>query len=49
MGEVFLGSEALAAAALNDYQLRRWYRTIFRDVYIPKRDTPSLDDRILGA
>jgi len=49
MGEVFLGSEALAAAALNDYQLRRWHRTIFRDVYIPKRDTPSLDDRILGA
>jgi hypothetical protein len=49
MGEVFLGSEAIAAAALNDYQLRRWYRTIFRDVYIPKRDEPSLDDRTVGA
>jgi hypothetical protein len=49
MGDVFLGSEALAAAALNEYQLRRWYRTIFRDVYVPKRDEPSLDDRVLGA
>jgi hypothetical protein len=48
MGDVFLGSEALAAA-LNDYQLRRWYRTIFRDVYVPKGDPPSLDDRVLGA
>lgn len=49
MGEVFVGSEALAAAALNDYQLRRWYRTIFRDVYMLKRDEPSLEDRALGA
>ena len=49
MGEVFLGSEAVAAAALNDYQLRRSYRTIFRDVYIPKRNEPSLDDRTVGA
>jgi hypothetical protein len=49
MGEVFIGSEAIAAGRLNDYQLRRWYRTIFRDVYIPKRLQPSLDDRIVGA
>jgi hypothetical protein len=49
MGDVFIGSEAIAAGTLNEYQLRRWYRTIFRDVYIAKRDQPSLDDRILGA
>ncbi|OBH18591.1 endonuclease domain-containing protein [Mycobacterium sp. E3247] len=49
MGEVFSGSDAIAAAALNEYQLRRWYRPIFRDVYIPKRQEPSLDDRIFGA
>ncbi|HTY33177.1 hypothetical protein [Mycobacterium sp.] len=49
MGEVFLGGEAIAAATLTEYQLRRWYRPIFRDVYIPKRHEPSLDDRILGA
>jgi hypothetical protein len=49
MGEVFIGTEAIAAGTLNDYQLRRWYRTIFRDVYIPKRLQPSLDVRIVGA
>jgi len=49
MGDVFLGSEAIAAAALNDYQLRRWYRAIFRDVYIAKPDEPTLENRILGA
>jgi hypothetical protein len=49
MGEVFLGSEAIAASALTEYQLRRWYRPLFRDVYVPKRVEPSLDDRILGA
>jgi hypothetical protein len=49
MREVFIGSEAITAAALNEYQLRRWYRTVFRDVYIPKGDEPSLEERILGA
>ena len=49
MGEVFIGSEAIAAGTLTEYQLRRWYRSIFRDVYVSKWDEPSLDDRILGA
>jgi hypothetical protein len=49
MGEVFVGSEAISAGALNEYQLRPWYRTIFRDVYVPKFDEASLHDRILGA
>jgi hypothetical protein len=49
MGEVFIGSEAIAAAKLTEYQLRRWYRPIFRDVYIPKRVVPSLRDRTVGA
>lgn len=49
MGEVFIGSDAVAAGALTEYELRRWYRPIFRDVYVPKRSEPSLDDRILGA
>jgi hypothetical protein len=49
MGEVFIGSEAIAAAKLTEYQLRRWYRPIFRDVYIPKRVEPSLRDRTVGA
>ncbi|OBG27157.1 hypothetical protein [Mycobacterium sp. E3198] len=49
MAEVFLGSEAVAGGAFTEYQLRRWYRPVFRDVYIPRRHEPSLDDRILGA
>jgi len=49
MGRVLIGSEAIASGELNEYQLRRWYRSIFRDVYVDKRDEPSLDDRILGA
>ncbi|OCB33742.1 hypothetical protein A5676_00100 [Mycobacterium malmoense] len=49
MTEVFSGSEALAAGAVTEYQLRRWYRPIFRDIYVPKRHESSLDDRILGA
>jgi hypothetical protein len=49
MGEVFIGSEAIAAAKLTEYELRRWYRPIFRDVYMPKRVMPSLRDRTVGA
>ncbi|SPM28547.1 hypothetical protein BN973_01689, partial [Mycobacterium terramassiliense] len=44
-----LGSDAVAAATLTEHQLRRWYRPIFRGVYVPKRHEQSLDDRILGA
>jgi hypothetical protein len=49
VGDVFIGSEAIARGGLNEYQLRRWYRPIFRDVYVPKRDEPSLHDRTFGA
>ncbi|WP_428340262.1 hypothetical protein [Mycobacterium sp.] len=49
MGEVFRGSEALREAALTEHQLRRWYRPIFRDVYVPRDRQPSLIDRIVGA
>jgi hypothetical protein len=49
MGGVLIGSEAIAAGALTEHQLRRWHRPLFRDVYVPKWDVPSLDDRILAA
>jgi hypothetical protein len=49
MGGVLIGSEAIAAGALTEHQLRRWHRPLFRDVYVPKWDAPSLDDRILAA
>jgi hypothetical protein len=49
MGEVFLGTEALATGKLTGYALRRWYQPIFRDVYIPKRQTVTIRDRAIGA
>jgi hypothetical protein len=49
MGGVLIGSEAIATGVLTEHQLRRWHRPLFRDVYVPKWDAPSLDDRILAA
>jgi hypothetical protein len=49
MENVFLGSEAIARGDLTDFELRRWYRPIFRDVYVPKTRAPSLRDRTKGA
>lgn len=49
MREVFLGSEALAQGKLKEYELRRYHRALFRDVFIPKKHEPSLRDRIEGA
>jgi hypothetical protein len=46
---VFLGSEALARGELTEYELRRWHRRIFRDVYVSRGDHVSLRDRIAGA
>ena len=48
MGEVFLGREAMADG-LSRHDLRRWYRPLFRGVYVPKRATPTLADRAVGA
>jgi hypothetical protein len=48
MTEIFLGREALGDG-LRRNELRRWYRPIFRGVYIPKWATPTLQDRTLGA
>jgi hypothetical protein len=48
MTEVFLGREALGGG-LSRHDLRRWYRPMYRGVYIPKYASPSLGDRALGA
>lgn len=49
MGEVFKGTEAVAQGRLTEYALRRWYRPIFRDVYIPKGQVVTVQDRTTGA
>ena len=46
MGEVFRGSEALRQAVLTEHELRRWYRPVFRDVYVPRHQELTLNDRI---
>jgi hypothetical protein len=48
MTEVFLGREALGAG-MSRHVLQRWYRPLFRGVYVPKNSTPSLRDRAEGA
>jgi hypothetical protein len=48
MTEVFLGKEALGDGMARN-ELRRWYRPMFRGVYIPKWATPTLRDRAIGA
>lgn len=49
MGEVFKGSEAITQGELTGWALRRWYRPIFRDVYVPKQHVLTGQDRTVGA
>lgn len=49
MRTVFLGSEALAQGRLTEYELRRWHRALFRDVFVPRTHEATLRDRIEGA
>jgi len=48
MTEVFLGREAIGAG-MSRHTLQRWYRPLFRGVYVPKYATPTLHDRAVGA
>jgi len=48
MGDVFIGSEAVALGRLTKSDLRR-QRALFRDVYMPKLHSASLRDRTTGA
>ena len=49
MGDVFVGRQAVATGRLTRHELQRWYRPIYRGVYVPKRHEPSLRDRTVGA
>jgi uncharacterized protein DUF559 len=46
--EVFLGQEALGDG-LPRHVLRTFYKPLFRGVYVPKRATPDLHDKTVGA
>lgn len=49
MDGVFIGSEATVAGRLTRHELRRWYRLLFRGVYLRKNTTPALRDRTTAA
>lgn len=44
----FVGSEAVTAGDLTAAELRRWYRPIYRGVYVPLHHELSLRDRVAG-
>ena len=49
MGEIFIGSEAVAAGVVTRHELQRWYRPIYPNVHVPRGSDPSLRDRTVGA
>jgi hypothetical protein len=49
MGEVILGGEAVASGVVTRHELSRWYRNLFRGVYVRKGCDVSLRDRAIGA
>jgi hypothetical protein len=49
MGEVLIGSEAIAAGRLTRQELRRWYRPLYRGIYGSRHGAPSLRDRATAA
>lgn len=47
--EVFLGREALSEGRLTRSELARWYRPVFRGVYVPRDSPVTLWDRSKAA
>lgn len=49
MGDILIGTEAVAGGVVTRYELQRWYRPIFRNVHAPKELELQLHDRTVGA
>jgi hypothetical protein len=49
MGEIIIGSEAVASGAVTRHELQRWYRPMFPNVHVPKARPVTLRDRTVGA
>lgn len=49
MGEIIIGSEAIAQFAVTRHELARWYRPIFPNVHGPRGRALSLRDRTVAA
>ena len=44
----FVGSRAIASGELTPFQLRRWYRPIYRGIYVRADHEVTLRDRVIG-
>jgi hypothetical protein len=49
MGEIFIGSEAVANDVVTRHELQRWYRPLYPNVHREQGRDPSLLDRTVGA
>lgn len=49
MGEIVVGSEAVAAGVVTRHELARWYRPFFPNVHAPRGHELTLRDRAVGA
>lgn len=49
MGEVILGGEAVRAGVVTRHELARWYRPLYRGVFVPRDAEVTLRDRAVGA
>jgi hypothetical protein len=49
MGEIFVGSEAVANGVVTRHELARWYRPIYPNVHTPRGQSLTLRDRTVGA
>jgi hypothetical protein len=49
VGEIFIGTEAVANGVLTRRQLARWYRPFYRNVYADRRQKLTVRDRAVGA
>jgi hypothetical protein len=49
MGEIFIGTEAVASGVVTRHELQRWYRPFYPNIHAPKGRDLSLRDRTVGA
>ena len=49
MDGVFIGREAIGAGRLTRHELRRWYRPLYRGIYLRNDVTATLRDRMTAA
>jgi len=49
MGDILIGTEAVADGIVTRHELQRWYRPIYRNVHAPRGQELTLGDRTVGA